>query len=551
MRKFLVYLLLFVVCIAGTTCIIYVYEDSTRVSASVGKPNYVNAYEDFQLYHYDLTDEYFYLDKKTDLYTLNKSYPVETEFNGEEYSYNIMLNNVPCYRMSTSAGKLYSEFNITYKDLNNEPIGSTYLTIEFNFYVNEVAVKVTASNDDNYGRFLEYLKINGLKLDIVEGQLNDIQLESTTFDGYYVKVLNADGSINKVFYCKDGALVIQAMIPTVGGTNLRQYDITLENGQHQRQIGWTDGETVYETLSPDNFSENITLTPYFENYYYVDYYVPFIEDMTVYDIYARNKYDIKPGESHTLLTYYPELEGYTFLGWSLDKENVLTDLSIVVNEDINLYAVYEVVDNGPVVFADMTLNELVEGGYLTFSNGTLSSTTSFSSLSSGELVIPEEVTTIAQTAFKSKKNITGVDMSASSVTTIGYSAFEECTYITYFSFSNCLENVYYNAFYNCKKVAKYTFPNTLKTIGNRAFYGCSNLKSIYFGTSLTSLGQGVFANSATSFTSVFIPISCTSIGANCFDSRTSLYFEAETFNYSHDGSSYYGYSYDEYLVAIS
>ena len=341
MRKFLVYLLLFIVCIAGTTCFIYVYEDSTRVSASVGVPKYVNAYEDFQLYHYDLNEEYFYLDKETELYTLNKTYPVKTEFNGEEYSYNIMLNNVPCYRMSTSAGKLYSEFNVTYKDLNNESIGSTYLTIEINFYISEVTLKITASNDDNYGRFLEYLKVNGLVIDIVEGQLNDIQTESSSFDGYYVKVLNADGSINKVFYCKDGALVYQTSIPTVGGTNLRKNDITLENGQHQRQEGWTDGENIFYSLEPNNFSENTTLTPYYENYFYVDYYIPFLEDMTVYGVYAQNKYDIKPGETHTLLTYYPEYEGYTFLGWSTDKENVISDSSIIVNEDINLYAVYE------------------------------------------------------------------------------------------------------------------------------------------------------------------------------------------------------------------
>ena len=63
--------------------------------------------------------------------------------------------------------------------------------------------------------------------------------------------------------------------------------------------------------------------------------------------------------------------------------------------------------------------------------------------------------------------------------------------------------------------------NGITSIGNSAFCNCTSLTSIKIPDSVTSIGLGAFYN-CTSLTSIEIPDSVTSIGANAFDSCTSL-----------------------------
>ena len=85
-----------------------------------------------------------------------------------------------------------------------------------------------------------------------------------------------------------------------------------------------------------------------------------------------------------------------------------------------------------------------------------------------------------------------------SVTTIGDSAFRSCTSLT-----------------------SITIPNSVSIIWGEAFRYCTSLKSITIGDSVTSIGGGAFAD-CTSLTSITIGDSVTSIGDWAFYQCTNL-----------------------------
>ena len=94
--------------------------------------------------------------------------------------------------------------------------------------------------------------------------------------------------------------------------------------------------------------------------------------------------------------------------------------------------------------------------------------------------------------------LTSVDISFSSVTSIGY-----------------------NVFYNCTALPNITIPFNVTSIGGGAFNNCTSLPNITIPPNVTSIGGGAFARCSL-FTNINIPNSVSNIGASCFESCTGL-----------------------------
>jgi hypothetical protein len=77
------------------------------------------------------------------------------------------------------------------------------------------------------------------------------------------------------------------------------------------------------------------------------------------------------------------------------------------------------------------------------------------------------------------------------------------------------------AFSNCTNLTGITIPNSVKSIGEIAFYYCTNLKSVSISDSVTDIGGSAFA-SCESLTSITIPKGITGIKAGTFSDCTSL-----------------------------
>jgi sorbitol-specific phosphotransferase system component IIA len=79
-----------------------------------------------------------------------------------------------------------------------------------------------------------------------------------------------------------------------------------------------------------------------------------------------------------------------------------------------------------------------------------------------------------------------------SVTSIGASAFLDCSWLTSVTIPASVKTIDNNAFKDCSGLKNLTIPDGLTTIGQRAFRGCSSLDWVIIGKDVTSIKRDAF-----------------------------------------------------------
>ncbi|AKB51994.1 Chitin binding protein [Methanosarcina barkeri str. Wiesmoor] len=161
----------------------------------------------------------------------------------------------------------------------------------------------------------------------------------------------------------------------------------------------------------------------------------------------------------------------------------------------------------------------------------------------GSVTIPDSVTTIGDSAFRDcsgltivpiGNNVTSIGSSAfygctyltsvpigNNVTSIGSSAFYGCTSLTSVTIGNNVTSISSSAFRQCSALTTVTIPDSVTTIGDIAFSDCSGLTTVTIGNNVTSIGSSAFYG-CTALTLIAIPDSVTSIGGSAFRDCTNL-----------------------------
>ena len=94
--------------------------------------------------------------------------------------------------------------------------------------------------------------------------------------------------------------------------------------------------------------------------------------------------------------------------------------------------------------------------------------------------------------YQSRDSIKAVVVE-SGVTTIGGSAFNDCSSLTSINFQDSVTVIGEYAFESCSSLTSITIPESVTAIGGFAFYGCSSLESINIPKSVTAVGEYAFS----------------------------------------------------------
>ena len=113
--------------------------------------------------------------------------------------------------------------------------------------------------------------------------------------------------------------------------------------------------------------------------------------------------------------------------------------------------------------------------------------------------LPESLTSIGSYAFKDCNSLSSISL-PESLTSIGSSAFEGCSSLTSVKLSPNLKIIENNAFYDCSKLTEIHIPASVHSIGGGAFYNCSNMEDVYvYIVEPTDIGQNTFTKSGNNF----------------------------------------------------
>lgn len=141
------------------------------------------------------------------------------------------------------------------------------------------------------------------------------------------------------------------------------------------------------------------------------------------------------------------------------------------------------------------------------------------------ITIPMGVTNIGDAAFRDCKGLSSITI-PNSVTTIGETVFYGCSGLTNLILPENLTSLEYNVFFGCTGLTSITIPNSVKSIAERAFMECSGLTNVTILNGVLNIGEAAFSLS-TNLTSVKIGYGVTNMEpaafVNCFNLK-DLYF---------------------------
>ena len=133
--------------------------------------------------------------------------------------------------------------------------------------------------------------------------------------------------------------------------------------------------------------------------------------------------------------------------------------------------------------------------------------------------IPNSVTSIGATAFFGCIGLTSISI-LNGMTNIGSSAFKGCNNLTSVNIS--ISNIDQEAFQNCSSLTTVTISSSgTAKIGQSAFEGCANLSSLTLGNGISLIYPFAF-HGCSSLTSISFPNSVSNIDSSAFSGCTSL-----------------------------
>lgn len=124
-------------------------------------------------------------------------------------------------------------------------------------------------------------------------------------------------------------------------------------------------------------------------------------------------------------------------------------------------------------------------------------------------------------AINKKNYDVSIDLSSTSLTSIGNYAFSQCCALKEIQLPSSLNSIGESAFLNCKNLNEIHLPTSVKDIQTNAFALCSSIKTFIIPNKVSNINDNTFSG-CSNLESVFIPRSVKSIGTKVFNNCTNI-----------------------------
>ena len=275
--------------------------------------------------------------------------------------------------------------------------------------------------------------------------------------------------------------------------------------------------------------ERITVSA--ENPYYCDLdgvvYNKDKNTLVVYPLAKGNSYTVPATVTNIDLLNNPI---YAFLNYSFteDSKQFVTVDGVTYNADKTKILSCSKEKTGDYVMpdsvteiAEYAFNECAKLETVKISNGVTSiAYATFADCSAlSQIELPSNLVTLADYAFAGCSQLSEVSL-PKSVMEIGSCAFAQSG-LKQVAIPEGIEEIQAGTFSGCRKLTNITIPSSVTHVGSAAFSGCTNLADITLPTRITHIGGGAFAY-CKSLTNIGIPDSVTQISSGAFSYCTGL-----------------------------
>lgn len=136
------------------------------------------------------------------------------------------------------------------------------------------------------------------------------------------------------------------------------------------------------------------------------------------------------------------------------------------------------------------------------------------------IIIPDSVKFIHESAFRNCKNLTSIILPAS-LEKLGEGVFAGCTSLKKVTFQSYIPSIEAGTFEGCDQLEEVILPSGLKKIGRNAFYECKKLKNLIIPDSVLEIGERAFKKCG-SLISILLPSQLNEIKEHLFDDCCNL-----------------------------
>ena len=167
--KWYTYLICFILVIVGTFCGIQLYKEVKAESYINGSIDISNKFSQENL-NYSSTSLVFYHDlyDDTDTYSFDQELPKVENFNGQEKTYELWLNDFIILDAEFNAGSVYSTIQLDFYNEYGNILNSSTLNISVKYLSSKTQITLSTKGQESASFLEQYFKDNGIRLKVVE-----------------------------------------------------------------------------------------------------------------------------------------------------------------------------------------------------------------------------------------------------------------------------------------------------------------------------------------------------------------------------------------------